>query len=116
MGQERFVSVRRVKSGITTSALRANPARVTADARSACFGEDSMPIESWMHNHALFSPDRYIGWIKNTQVNRAILDARCSFPHNQSPFIHLTAAFYPPLLTVRIHAWPMAEPYSGLLV
>lgn len=66
VNQESFLTFRRVKSVITTIALRANPARVTADARSACFGEDSMSIEGWMHHHALLSPDRYIGWRKVT--------------------------------------------------
>src|SRR5260370_40336117 len=49
---------------ITTVSLRSDPARVTADTRSASFWKNSMAVASPLHDHPLLSPDGNIRWIE----------------------------------------------------
>ena len=49
---------------ITTVSFRSDPARVTADTRSASFWKNSMAVVRRLHDHPLFSPDGNIRWIE----------------------------------------------------
>ena len=49
---------------ITTVSFRSDPARVTADTRSASFWKNSMTVVRRMDDHPLLSPDGNIGWIE----------------------------------------------------
>ncbi len=62
--QKGFLALWSVECIITTVSFGSDPARVTADTRSASFWKNSMSVVSGMHDHPLLSPDGNIGWIE----------------------------------------------------
>src|SRR5258706_8380483 len=62
--QKCLLALRSIECIITTVSFRSDPARVTADARSASFWKNSMAVVSRLHNHPLLSPDSNVGRIE----------------------------------------------------
>src|SRR5258708_27892033 len=82
-----FRSVERVVAAIT---FGANPAGVTADARSARIGKYSVTVVRGMEYHPLLLPDTHIGWGKVVQDNNAIIDERGCFPYHPPAHVHFS--------------------------
>lgn len=62
--QKSLLALWSIECVITTVSFRSDPARVTADTRSASFWKNSMAVMSRMYDHSLLSPDGNIRWIE----------------------------------------------------
>ena len=104
VSQKRILTLWSIERIITAITLRANPARISTDARSVNIRKNSVAVVRWVQHHTLLSPNSYIGKSEIVENDETIIYERRSSSCDRSFLIHLAYEFYIFFVPMKIDA------------